>query len=50
MEKEPHVDEESGERPPPPPPFAPDPDLITHLERGDKPTADQVRRVTEGKR
>jgi len=30
-----------------PPPFAPDPDLITHLERGDKPTEEQVRAVTK---
>jgi hypothetical protein len=46
MEDEPRTPQESGERPEPPP-FAPDPDLITHLERGNKPTAEDVRAVIE---
>jgi hypothetical protein len=32
---------------PAPPPFDPDPDLITYLERGDKPTREQIRELTE---
>jgi hypothetical protein len=32
---------------PEPPPFDPDPDLITYLERGDKPTREEIRKLTE---
>jgi hypothetical protein len=32
---------------PEPPPFDPDPDLITYLERGDKPTREEIRELTE---
>jgi hypothetical protein len=31
---------------PEPPPFDPDPDLITYLERGDKPTREELRELT----
>ncbi len=44
MEKKP--DDDQGSRPEPPP-FDPDPDLITHLESGDKPTREEVHAVTE---
>lgn len=45
MEKKPG-DPDQVDRPEPPP-FDPDPDLITHLERGDKPTREEVRVITE---
>jgi hypothetical protein len=45
MEEKPDVPDQV--EPPEPPPFDPDPDLITHLERGDKPTRDEVRAVTD---
>ncbi len=45
MEKEPH-DVEQADRPLPPP-FDPDPDLITNLEGGRKPTPEEVRAVAE---
>jgi hypothetical protein len=32
---------------PEPPPFDPDPDLITYLERGDKPTREEIRELSE---
>jgi hypothetical protein len=32
---------------PEPPPFDPDPDLITYLERGNKPTREEIRELTE---
>jgi hypothetical protein len=32
---------------PDPPPFDPDPDLITYLERGDKPAREEIRELTE---
>jgi hypothetical protein len=34
---------------PEPPPFDPDPDLITYLERGDKPTREEIRVLTSGR-
>jgi hypothetical protein len=46
MEKDPD-DAPDQIEPPDPPPFDPDPDLITHLERGDKPTREEVREVTQ---
>ena len=33
--------------PPEPPPFDPDPDLITYLERGGKPTEREMREIGE---
>jgi hypothetical protein len=45
MEKEPETKAEVDR--PEPPPFDPDPDLITHLERGEKPSRDDVRAVAE---
>lgn len=46
MEKKPEDAEGQAERPEPPP-FDPDPDLITHLERGDRPSHEEVQAVTE---
>ena len=46
MEKEPHETDDPVKWPDPTP-FEPDPDLITHLEGGNKPTRDEVRAVTE---
>jgi hypothetical protein len=45
MEEKP--DPPDQKEPPEPPPFDPDPDLITYLERDDKPTGKEIRVITE---
>ena len=40
-------DPPAGTLTPEPPPFDPDPDLITYLELGDKPTREEIRELTE---
>jgi hypothetical protein len=45
MEEKPDTPDQM--EPPEPPPFDPDPDLITYLERGDKPTLEEIRELSE---
>jgi hypothetical protein len=45
MEEKPDAPDQT--EPPKPPPFDPDPDLITYLERGGKPTREEIRVITE---
>lgn len=45
MEEKP--DEPDTTEPPEPPPFDPDPDLITYLERGGKPSEREMREIAE---
>jgi hypothetical protein len=45
MEEKP--DPPDQKQPPEPPPFDPDPDLITYLERGGKPSEQEIREIAE---
>lgn len=45
MEEKPDAPDQT--EPPEPPPFDPDPDLITYLERGGKPTEREMREIAE---
>jgi hypothetical protein len=48
MEREPEQPASDETRPPEePPPFEPDPRLFAHLERGGKPSSEEIQRIVE---